>query len=62
MFMHQANATFTINLLYSVVGLGADYFNILQGPLNGVELVNYFNNAFQVEREDVSAALERSDV
>ena len=62
--MHQANATFTINLLYSVVGLGlgADYFNILQSPLNGVELVNYFNNAFQVEREDVSAALERSDV
>lgn len=42
--VYASNATFTINLLHSVVGV--DYFNILQSPLNGVELLNYFNNAF----------------
>ena len=36
---YASNATFTINLLHSVVGV--DYFNILQGPLNGLELLNF---------------------
>jgi len=55
-----SNATFTINLLYSVVGV--DYFNILQGPSNGLELLNFFHDALQVERANGSAALERGDV
>ena len=54
------NATFTLNLLHSVVGV--DYFNILQGPSNGLELLNFFDDALQVERTDGSAALERGDV
>lgn len=57
---YASNATFTINLLHSVVGV--DMFNILQGPSNGLELLNFFDDALQVERADGSAALERGDV
>ena len=38
---YASNATFTMNLLHSVVGV--DYFNILQGPSNGLELLNFFD-------------------
>ena len=38
---YASNTTFTINLLHSVVGV--DYFNILQGPSNGLELLNFFS-------------------
>ena len=57
---YASNATFTINLLHSVVDV--DYFNILQGPSNGLELLNFFDNALQVDRADGSAALECGDV
>ena len=57
---YASNATFTLNLLHSVVGV--DYFNILRGPSNGLELLNFFDDALQVEQTDGSAALERGDV
>ena len=57
---YASNATFTINLLHSVVGV--DYFNIFQGPSNGLELLNFFDEALQVDRADGSAALECGDV
>ena len=57
---YASNATFTINLIHLVVGV--DYFNILQGPSNGLELLNFFDEALQVDRADGSAALERGDV
>ena len=57
---YASNATFTINLLHSVIGV--DYFNILQGPSNGLELLNFSDDALQVERANGSAALERGDV
>ena len=57
---YASNATFTINLLHSVVGV--DYFNILRGTSNGWELLNFFDDALQVDRADGSAALERGDV
>ena len=57
---YASNATFTINLLHSVVGV--DYFNILQGPSNGLELLIFFDEALQVDRADGSAALELGDV
>lgn len=56
---YASNATFTINLLHSVVSV--DYFNILQGPSNGLELPTFFDKALQVDRADGSAALERCD-
>ena len=56
---YASNATFTINLLHSVIGV--DYFNIIRGPSNGQELLNFFDEALQVERPDGSAALERGN-
>ena len=52
---YASNATFTVNLLHSVVGV--DCFNILQGRSNGLELLNFFDDTLQVERADGSAAL-----
>ena len=51
---YTSNVTFTLNLLHSVVG--ADYFNILQGRLNGLELHDFFDEALQVDRAYGSAA------
>lgn len=56
---YASNATYTVNLLHSVNGI--DFFNILDGPSNGMELLNFFDEALQIEREDGSATLERGD-
>lgn len=56
---YASNANFTINLLHSITGV--DFFNILDGPSNGMELLNFFNEAIQLERQDGSAVLERGD-
>ena len=40
---------------------GVDFFNILDGPSNGMELLNFFDEALQLGREDGSAVLERGD-
>ena len=37
---YASNANFTINLLHSARGI--DRFNILEGPSNGQELLNFF--------------------
>ena len=47
-------------MLHSVVEV--DYFNILEGPSNGLERLNFFDDVLQVERAEGSAALERGDV
>ena len=57
---YASNATYTINLLHSLVGV--DCFNVLDGASNGEEFLNFFDDALQVERADRSAALERGDV
>ena len=57
---YASNATYTINLLHSLVGV--DCFNVLDGASNGEEFLNFFDDALQVERADGSAALERGDV
>lgn len=57
---YTSNANYTINLLHSVNSV--DYFNVLDGPSNGMELLNFFDDAIQVKREDGSASLERGDV
>jgi len=49
-----------MNLLHSVVSV--DYFNILQGLSNGLELLNCFDDALQVDRADGSAAVMRGEV
>ena len=62
-----SNATFTINLLHSC--LGVDFVNILEGPCNGnelliffeeaVELLIFFEEAVEITRRDGSVLLER---
>ena len=56
---YASNANYTINLLHSINGV--DFFNILDGPSNGMELLTFFDEALQLQREDGSATLECSD-
>ena len=56
---YASNANYTVNLMHSISGV--DFFNILDGPSNGMELLNFFDEALQLEREDGSAVLERGD-
>ena len=56
---YASNANCTINLLHSINGV--NFFNTLDGPSNGMELLTFFDEALQLEREDGSATLERGD-
>ncbi|KAL9979392.1 hypothetical protein ACROYT_G017048 [Oculina patagonica] len=56
---YASNANFTINLLHSALGI--DYFNIIDGPSNGFELLNFFEDAVEIQRPDRSVVLERGD-
>ena len=42
---YASNATFTVNLLHNVNGVS--HFNILRGPSNGLELLNFFDEALE---------------
>ena len=54
-----SNATFTINLLHSC--LGVDFVNILEGASNGNELLIFFEEAVEITRRGGSVLLERGD-
>ena len=56
---YVSNANFTINLLSA---RGISYWNILEGPSNGMELLNFFEEALNVEFPDGSAVLENGSV
>lgn len=45
---YASNATFTVNLLHNMGGVG--HVNLLPGPSNGLELLNFFAEA--IEEED----------
>ena len=38
-----------------------DFYNILEGPSNGLEMLNFFDEVLQEQRADGSAVLERGD-
>ena len=57
---YASNANYTLNLLHSVNGV--DYFDVLRGPSNGMELLNFFNETLSVNRVDGSTILENGDV
>lgn len=42
---YASNANYTVNLLHS--SQGVDNFNILDGPSNSLELLNFFLNAIE---------------
>ena len=56
---YSSNAYFTINLLHSFCGV--DFYNILEGPSNGLEMLIFFDEVLQEQRADGSAVLERGD-
>jgi len=57
---YASNANYTLNLLHSVNGV--DYCDVLRGPSNGMNQLNFFNEAFSVNRVDGSTILENGDV
>ena len=56
---YASNANFTINLIHSVRGV--DYYNILDGPSNGFQLLHLFEDAVEIQRSDGSVLLERGN-
>ena len=46
---YASNATYTVNLLHNFYGIG--HVNILPGPSNGLELLNFFAEA--IEEQDI---------
>ena len=42
---YSSDATFTINLL--CVFFGIDYYNVLEGPSNGLKLLQFFSDALE---------------
>lgn len=57
---YASNASHTLNLLHSIHG--EDYYNILRGPSNGMELLNFFDEALAVDRADGTTILENGDL
>ena len=49
---YASNANYKLNLLQSIQGV--DYYNISRGTSNGVEMLNFFDEALAVERADGS--------
>lgn len=56
---YASNATFTINLLHSC--LGVDHVEIIEGASNGNEMLLFFERAVDITRPDGSVLLERGD-
>ena len=56
---YASNANYTLNLLHSIQGV--DYYNIIRGASNGMEMLNFFDEALAVERADGSPILELGD-
>jgi len=44
---YASNATYTVNLLHSIFGI--NHLNILNGPSNGLELLNFNQEALEVK-------------
>ena len=56
---YASNATFTINLLHSC--LGVDHVEVIEGASNGNEMLLFFERAVDITRPDGSVLLERGD-
>ena len=57
---YASNATFTVNLLHNINGVS--YFNILRGPSNGLELLNFFEEALEQENVLGNHVIKEDDV
>ena len=54
-----SNANYTINLCHSAIGI--DYFNVIPGPSNGNELISFFENAIDAQRDDGTFVFHDND-
>ena len=57
---YASNATYTVNLLHSVNGVS--HYNIIRGPSNGLELLNFFDEALEHEDEFGNPIIKQGDV
>ena len=57
---YASNATYTVNLLHNVSGIS--YFNILRGASNGLELINFFEEAMEQGDIDGNPVIKDNDV
>ena len=57
---YASNATYTVNLLHSIFGV--DHVNILPGPSNGLELLNFFAEALQEQDIFGNPLLKQGDL
>ena len=56
---YASNCTYTINLLHS--RFGVDNFNILEGPSNGLEMIEFFAESLQIVDEYGNPVLANGD-
>ena len=57
---YASKATYTVNLLHNITGVS--YFNILRGPSNGLELLNFFEEALEQEDAHENEIIKDNDV
>ena len=56
---YSSDATFTINLLCGFFGI--DYYNVLEGPSNGLELLQFFSDALEQKYPNGNPILSAGD-
>ena len=57
---YASNATYTVNLLHNVNRVS--HYNIIRGPSNGLELLNFFDEALEHEDEFGNPIIKQDDV
>ncbi len=57
---YASNATYTVNLLHSTIGVS--HVNVIQGPSNGFELLNFFAEALEEEDMFGNPILKEGDI
>lgn len=57
---YSSDANFTVNLLCSMFGI--DHYNILEGPSNGLELLQFFEDALEQRNDNGNPVLAEGDV
>ena len=57
--LYASNANYTVNLLHGIFGI--EQANVLTGPSNGLELINVFEEALEVEDTFGNPVLKQGD-
>ena len=58
-YRYSSNATFTLNLICGYFGV--DYYNIIEGASNGLELLQFFTEALNEEHENGNPKIAAGD-